>query len=78
MQSIVAQRAPYEVELEPGTYYWCACGHSNTQPFCDGSHEGTGFFPTQLKVTEKATFWLCGCKATANAPHCDGSHNKPG
>ncbi|GAB4351371.1 MAG: hypothetical protein Kow006_15290 [Gammaproteobacteria bacterium] len=71
---VVAQKAPYGVDLEPGTYWWCACGRSQTQPFCDGSHKGTDFAPQKLEVTEKGTFWLCGCKHSKNAPHCDGSH----
>jgi CDGSH-type Zn-finger protein len=75
-EAVVAQKAPYEVELEPGTYWWCACGRSKDQPFCDGSHEGTGFAPVELKVEKKQTYWLCGCKATKDQPHCDGSHSK--
>ena len=75
-ESIVAQNSPYEIELEPGTYWWCACGRSKTQPFCDGSHLGTDISPVELNVEKKETFWLCGCKATANQPHCDGAHNK--
>lgn len=74
-EPVVAQDAPYEVELEPGTYWWCACGRSKNQPFCDGSHADTGITPVELTVEEKATYWLCGCKATKNAPHCDGAHN---
>ena len=70
----VAQKAPFAVDLEPGTYWWCACGRSQTQPFCDGSHKGTGFAPQKLEITEKKTVWLCGCKHTGNRPHCDGSH----
>lgn len=71
---VIAQKAPYELELEPGTYYWCACGRSKSQPFCDGSHEGTGLEPKEFKITEKQSVFLCGCKWTADAPFCDGSH----
>jgi CDGSH-type Zn-finger protein len=71
---VIAQKAPYELELEPGTYYWCACGRSKDQPFCDGSHEGTGFEPKDFTITEKQTVSLCGCKWTADAPFCDGAH----
>ena len=74
--AVVAKKDPYEIELEPGTYWWCACGRSKDQPFCDGSHQGTGFEPVELKVDKKQTYWLCGCKATKDQPHCDGSHNK--
>ena len=70
----MAQKAPYELELEPGTYYWCACGRSKNQPFCDGSHEGTGFEPKEFVIAEKQTVSLCGCKWTADAPFCDGAH----
>ena len=71
---VIAQKAPYELELEPGTYYWCACGRSKNQPFCDGSHEGTGFEPKEFTITEKQTVSLCGCKWTADPPFCDGAH----
>ncbi len=71
---VIAQKAPYELELEPGTYYWCACGRSKSQPFCDGSHEGTGFEPKAFTIAEKQTVSLCGCKWTADAPFCDGAH----
>ena len=73
--SIAPENKPFEVELVPGTYYWCACGHSNNQPFCDGSHSGTDITPLALEVKEQATYWLCGCKATKDQPYCDGSHN---
>ncbi len=71
---VIAQKAPYELELEAGTYYWCACGRSKSQPFCDGSHEGTGFEPKEFVIAEKQTVSLCGCKWTADAPFCDGAH----
>lgn len=73
-EAVITQRKPYEVELEPGVYWWCSCGHSTTQPFCDGSHKGTSFKPIEIKITQKKTFWLCGCKATQDQPHCDGAH----
>lgn len=68
------QKKPYVVELEPGTYWWCSCGKSSTQPFCDGSHKGTDFSPVSIKVTETTKMGLCGCKRTNRAPICDGSH----
>lgn len=69
------QKSPYVVELEPGTYWWCACGRSTTQPFCDGSHQGTDFAPVKLEMSEAGKVWLCGCKHSADQPMCDGSHN---
>jgi CDGSH-type Zn-finger protein len=70
----IAQKAPYGIELEPKKYYWCACGESKNQPFCDGSHKGTEFTPTEFEVKEKKTYWLCGCKKSKNSPFCDGTH----
>jgi CDGSH-type Zn-finger protein len=71
----IAQKAPYKVELEAGkTYFWCACGQSANQPFCDGSHKGSSFVPMKFTADEGKTGWLCGCKHSANAPFCDGTH----
>lgn len=72
----IAQKSPYVVELEAGTYWWCACGKSKTQPFCDGSHQGSDFAPVKLELTAKAKVALCGCKHSAKKPYCDGTHNK--
>ena len=71
---IIAERVPAVLELEPGTYHWCACGRSQNQPFCDGSHKGTGLSPVAFELTEKKTVALCQCKHTKNPPFCDGSH----
>lgn len=70
----IAQKSPYIVELEPGTYWWCACGRSKTQPFCDGSHKGSEFTPVKLEVKTKDSYALCGCKRSSNKPFCDGTH----
>ena len=73
---VPAGRKPIIATLEPGTYYWCACGRSKTQPFCDGSHEGTGLEPIEIVVDAPKRCSLCTCKQTATAPLCDGSHNR--
>ena len=76
-QPIPAQKAPYPVDVEAGKeYYWCACGLSKKQPFCDGSHAGTGLAPMMFEAKESKTVWFCGCKATQNKPLCDGAHTK--
>ena len=71
----VAGKVPQMVELKAGeTYAWCACGKSNNQPFCDGSHVGSSFTPKVLKVDEPKQAAMCMCKQTNNPPFCDGSH----
>lgn len=76
-EPVVAQTSPYDVEVEAGQdYWWCACGKSDDQPFCDGSHRGTGFSPVQYTAEKSEKVWFCGCKKTGDVPQCDGSHNK--
>jgi len=65
---------PAAVNLDPGIYFWCACGKSNNQPFCDGSHLGSGIFPVQFKIDVKNVVYLCQCKHSKNKPYCDGTH----
>lgn len=72
----IAQKMPYVLDLQPGKYYWCACGESKSQPYCDGSHKGTSFTPILTEITEAKKVALCGCKMTANQPFCDGTHSK--
>jgi CDGSH-type Zn-finger protein len=61
--------------MEAGkAYFWCACGESKNQPFCDGSHKGTAFVPTKVTAEEAKTAFLCGCKQSKNGAFCDGSH----
>jgi len=75
-QPVSTQNSPYAVELEPGDHYWCACGLSKNQPFCDGAHEGTGLSPVKFTVSERETMYLCGCRATKGSPFCDGTHSE--
>ena len=73
---VVAQKAPYAVEVEEGKkYFWCACGKSQNQPFCDGAHQGGDFTPYSYTAEASRTLYFCGCKHTAGVPLCDGSHN---
>ena len=68
--------APVEVSLKAGKeYYWCACGKSATQPFCDGAHKGTAIEPLAFTAEKTDKVWLCNCKRTKTPPFCDGSHN---
>jgi CDGSH-type Zn-finger protein len=71
---VIAQRLPYAVDVKPGDYWWCACGQSKKQPFCDGSHKGTSFTPVKFTATKGEKVWFCGCKRTGKPPLCDGSH----
>jgi CDGSH-type Zn-finger protein len=72
---IIAKKAPYPVEVTAGkSYFWCACGKSANQPFCDGSHKDTGITPVRYEADADKKVFLCGCKASQNAPMCDGTH----
>ncbi len=74
-QAIIADNKPVSVILEKGKdYYFCTCGKSSQQPFCDGSHSGTSFSPQQFTADKDGEAWLCACKQSAKQPFCDGSH----
>lgn len=76
-EPVIAARTPVAVKLEAGhSYFYCACGRSATQPFCDGSHEGTDFTPLEFSVERDRKVSLCRCKHTATPPYCDGSHDQ--
>ena len=73
----IAQKSPIPVEVVEGkTYFWCACGRSAKQPFCDGSHKETEFTPLAWKADESARRFFCCCKMSGNKPFCDGTHAK--
>jgi len=73
---VIADKKPAILELDPGKYFWCACGRSATQPFCDGSHRGTGLSPVAVEITERRRVALCCCKHSGQGPMCDGTHRK--
>jgi CDGSH-type Zn-finger protein len=74
---VIAQKAPIPVDVEAGkTYFWCACGRSKAQPFCDGSHKGTEFTPMAWTAPEAKRVFFCACKHSGGQPLCDGTHNK--
>lgn len=75
-EPVIFDKKPVVMELEAGSYYWCSCGKSGQQPFCDGAHKGTSFAPLKFDLAEKKTVALCNCKYTQNTPFCDGSHSK--
>ncbi len=76
-EPIVAQKAPYKADVEAGKkYFWCVCGRSKKQPYCDGTHRDTGMQPLLFVAEKTETIWLCGCKQTKNQPRCDGTHSK--
>jgi len=74
-EPVIAQKAPIPVAVEAGkTYYWCACGKSSTQPFCDGAHKGSGISPLAFTAETSETLYFCGCKHSAKGALCDGTH----
>jgi CDGSH iron-sulfur domain-containing protein 3 len=73
---IIAQKGTYAVDVEEGQkYFWCTCGLSANQPFCDGAHKGSGMKSLPFVAESTSTVYLCGCKKTGNGPFCDGTHS---
>jgi CDGSH-type Zn-finger protein len=74
-EPVVAAKAPIKVMLEAGKdYWWCACGMSKNQPFCDGTNKGSGLAPMKHTASKTGDAWLCACKHSKNRPLCDGTH----
>jgi len=74
-EPVIFQKFPMVQKAEPGVYWWCACGRSKSQPFCDGSHQGTGLGPRQVEIQQAKTVAWCACKHSKGAPFCDGTHS---
>ena len=76
-EPIIVQKEPYAIEVSEGkSYWWCSCGHSSKQPFCDGSHKDTEFVPLEYKAEKDGTVYFCGCKKSSKNSLCDGTHSK--
>ena len=72
-----ASSTPYATPVEAGKdYWWCSCGKSSKQPFCDGSHKGSSFVPMKYTADKTGDAWFCACKGTGKSPLCDGAHKK--
>ena len=75
-EPVIAQKSPFAADVEEGkNYFWCACGKSSKQPFCDGSHKGTDFAPVKYSAKNTGRVFFCGCKHSEKAPLCDGTHS---
>jgi CDGSH iron-sulfur domain-containing protein 3 len=72
---VTVQKRPYVLPADPGTYWWCSCGRSAQQPFCDGSHKGTSLKPVKAELAEAGTIAWCGCKHSGKGAFCDGTHS---
>jgi CDGSH-type Zn-finger protein len=74
---VIAQRTPMPIDVEAGKkYFWCSCGKSQKQPFCDGSHKGTSFTPIEYEATSAQQIYFCACKHSKASPLCDGTHKE--
>jgi CDGSH-type Zn-finger protein len=76
-EPVIAQKEPFAIDVKEGkSYWWCSCGQSSKQPFCDGSHKDTDFVPEEYKATKDGTVYFCGCKHSSKNALCDGTHAK--
>jgi CDGSH-type Zn-finger protein len=76
-EPLIAETQPIPVDCEAGkTYFWCACGRSRSQPFCDGSHRGSEFTPIKFEAERAQRIYFCACKRSALKPRCDGTHKR--
>lgn len=76
-EPVIAGKQPIAIDVEAGKkYFWCACGKSAKQPFCDGAHKGSGFTPVAYEADKSRKVFFCACKKTSKAPMCDGTHSK--
>jgi CDGSH-type Zn-finger protein len=75
-EPVIADKKPVVLELEAGDYWWCTCGQSQNQPYCDGGHKGSDFTPLKFTLEAKKQVALCQCKHTTNSPFCDGTHSQ--
>ena len=75
-QPVIASKQPTVLKLQAGEYWWCSCGKSANQPFCDGSHKGSKFAPQKVELTEEKNIALCNCKQSENGAFCDGTHSR--
>ena len=73
---VVASKMPTVLKLEPGVYWWCSCGKSSKQPFCDGSHKGSSFTPQKVAIKDEKKVAFCNCKHSKTGPFCDGTHSE--
>jgi CDGSH iron-sulfur domain-containing protein 3 len=74
---IIVQKSPFAIKVDEGkNYFWCSCGQSKNQPFCDGAHKGSDFLPKKFEATATKTVYFCGCKHSQNGALCDGTHSK--